>query len=190
MKSYLVTEWAVPMLIVSLAYYLAFVATFGVIARVQDSYLPSYQNYASLMFLPHGVRVVVAWLYGWRSLPLLAPAALLTHAQLYGYLDLSLTTLGAMAGIFCAAFSFWFLSRVGMDFRLHKTRNVNWRDVILAGTAAAVLNAIWTKTMFGNDLATASARFFGDVVGLLVSLFVLMLVFRIIRRAGQRNLRE
>ena len=87
-------------------------------------------------------------------------------------------------GVFCAALSFWFFALLGMDFRLHKSDRVNWCDILLAGGAASVLNSLGTTIFFDNDLPTASARFVGDVTGMVVSMVLLMLIFRVLRRAG------
>ena len=38
----------------------------------------------SSLFLPHGVRVLAAWLYGWRSILFLLPGALLCNLHFAG----------------------------------------------------------------------------------------------------------
>jgi hypothetical protein len=173
---------------ISGSYVFAFAATFTVVMPVQDAVLPAFGNYASLLFLPHGVRVVAAWLYGWRSLPFLAPGAVLTHSYLYGSAGFSLDYMVAVFfGVFCAALSFWFFALLGMDFRLHKSTNVNWRDLMLAGGAASILNSVGTKLFFDNDIPTASARFLGDVSGMIVSMFILMFIFRVLRRSRSQT---
>jgi hypothetical protein len=190
MRDKFFSDWLLPALLISGAYILAFATTFSVVMPVQDAVLPAFGNYASLLFLPHGVRVVAAWLYGWRSLIFLAPGAFLTHSYLYGSAGFSLDYMIAVfSGVCCAALSFWFFALLGMDFRLHKSGNVNWRDVMLAGGAASILNSVGTKLFFGNDIATASARFLGDVTGMIFSTFILMMIFRVLRRrTGQRKI--
>ncbi len=183
MRDKLLSEWLMPVLLISCAYILAFATTFSVVMPVQDAVLPAFGNYASLLFLPHGVRVVAAWLYGWRSLIFLAPGAILTHSYLYGSAGFSVDYMIAVfSGVCCAAFGFWFFALLGMDFRLHRSGTVNWRDVMLAGGAASILNSVGTKLFFDNDIPTASARFLGDVTGMIVSMFVLMMIFRVLRR--------
>ena len=185
MRDSLLSEWAAPTLMISGSYFLAFATTFAVVMPVQDAVLPAFGNYASLLFLPHGVRVIAAWMYGWRSLLFLAPGAVLTHSYLYGSAGFSLDYMVAVFfGVFCAALSFWFFALLGMDFRLYKSDRVNWRDILLAGGAASVLNSLGTTIFFDNDLPTASARFVGDVTGMVVSIVLLMLIFRVLRRAG------
>ena len=180
------SEWKTPILVISMAYLFAFFVSFIAVMPLQDAFLPSFGNYASLLYLPHGVRIVAAWLYGWRAIIFLAPSAIVAHSYLYGSSGFSLDYMVAVFfGVFCAAFSFWGFAMLGMDFRLHKFRRVNWRDVMLAGCAASVLNSLGAKVFFGTDLASASARFVGDITGMIVSFFVLMLIFRALRHCGR-----
>jgi hypothetical protein len=183
MRDYVLNEWLTPILLISCAYVFSFFVTFAIFMPVQDAILPAFGNFASLLFLPHGVRVVSAWLYGWRSPLFLVPGSILSHGYLYGVAGFSVDyMMAAFFGVFCAAFSFWVFALCGMDLRLHKTRSVHWRDVMLAGVVASILNSVGTTFFYGNDLATASARFFGDVTGMFASIFLLMLAFRLARR--------
>lgn len=152
---------------------------------LQNALLPTFGNYASLLFLPHGVRVISAWLYGWRSLVLLAPGAILTHSYLYGSDGFSVDYMIAVFfGVFCAAFSFWFLALVGLELRFKRATRIYWRDVMLAGAGASLMNSIGTAIFFENDAFTASARFFGDLTGMVASTFILMIAFRLLREQG------
>ena len=188
MRTHILSDWVFPILLISGAYLLGFALTFAAVMPLQNEVMPAFGNYASLIFLPHGVRVVAAWLYGWRSLPFLAPGAILTHSYLYGTAGFSVDYMMAVFfGVFCAALSFWFFALLGMDFRVHKSKRVNWRDVMLAGVVASVLNSFGTSVLYYNDLPTASARFVGDVTGMIVSMFILMLIFRLLRRTGSQG---
>lgn len=185
MMDRLLWQWLAPAAVITLAFVAAFAVTFGLLMPVQQAIVPELDSFAALVFLPHGVRVIAAWLYGWRSLLFLAPGAIVTHAYLFGIDGFDLHhTLAMSFGLFCAAFSFWLLSLVGMDFRLHASRAVNWRDVMLAGTIAALLNMIGATYFFGLDPASTGAYFIGDVVGMFVALVILMLIFRLLRRYG------
>jgi hypothetical protein len=180
-------DWLVPALIITLSYITAFILTFAVFMPLQAAIVPELGSYASLIFLPHGVRVIAAWLYGWRSLVLLAPGSIITHAYLFGTAGFELDKMLAVsAGVFSAAFSFWLLSRMGLDFRLKTSRQVNWRDVMLAGTLAAVLHVIGATHYFGLTIPSIAAYLIGDVVGMVVSIFALMLIFRFLRLRNGR----
>ena len=153
MRDTFLSDWIAPFFVISSAYIFAYFLTFAAVMPLQDAVLPAFGNYASLLFLPHGVRVVAAWLYGWRSIVFLAPGAVVTHSYLYGFSGFSLDYMMAVFfGVFCAALSFWFFALVGMDFRLQRSSKVNWRDVMLAGVVASVLNSVGTK-IFCNSQA-------------------------------------
>jgi hypothetical protein len=185
MKDNILWDWTIPILMISGAYILAFVVTFAVVMPVQDALLPLFGNFASLLFLPHGVRVIAAWLYGWRSLVFLLPGAVLSHSYLYGSAGFSLDYMIAVfSGVICAAFSFWLFAGFGLDFRFTNRNHVHWRDVMLVGAVSSIINSVGTTVFFGNDLATAAARFIGDVTGMVVSIFILMLIFRALRQIG------
>jgi hypothetical protein len=137
---------------------------------------------AALVFLPHGVRVLVAWLYGYRSILLLAPASYLTHyyrIELVSF-DLALV-IAPIFGIICAAFTFDVCARLGFDVRLKSRFIANWRSVFLVGALSSVLNSLGTNFAHGNDFKTTTAYWFGDVCGLFVTMFLLMIAFKVMR---------
>lgn len=168
----------------SVAYLGAFILTFGLLMPFQRNFLPEYANYASILFLPHGVRVLTAWLYGSRALLLLAPSALFTHGILYGTMGFSSDYFfAALFGISCATSSFWLFSKLGMDFRQDHTQLASWREILLVGSFASIINVVGTSYFFGFGIETASAYFIGDFGGLLACMLILMWAFRWMRRA-------
>lgn len=178
-------EWLVATAVVSFAYLSAFSFTFGVLTPAQAVVLPELAGFASVVFLPHGVRVLTAWLYGWRAIPLLAPSSLLTHAYLFGSQGFaSGFFFGAFFGIGCAVLSFWLLAKFGLDFRHGKqeARLASWKEVLLAGSLASLINATGSAFFFSLDLWSKAAYFAGDIIGLIVSMLVLAVVFRVARR--------
>jgi hypothetical protein len=136
--------------------------------------------------LPHGIRILTAWLYGWKAIPLLAPAALLTHWMNLGSDGFTLVGIvGIFSGIVCAVLIFWVLSRLGMDFRLTADRRANWRDIMLSGSIASVINTFGMGWAFDHDLATLRGCFIGDISGMFACMFALMLVFNVLRGSEQ-----
>lgn len=89
-----------------------------------------------------------------------------------------------LLGTFRAASGFWHFALLGMDFMRHKMNRVNWRDVLLAGAVAPIINALGATVFFGNDLPVMAAWFLGDVTGMIGSILILMLIFRGLRRRG------
>ena len=179
------SDWMMPVAVVSIAYLGAFAVTFGLLMPVQRLLLPDFANHASILFLPHGVRVLTAWLYGWRALLLLAPSALLAHAYLFGTQGFSTGYFfAALFGLFCATFSFWLFAKLGMDFRQGQARLASWREILLAGSFASVINVVGTSYFYGFEIQSASAYFLGDLGGLLAAMILLMLGFRWARTLG------
>ncbi|MEY4697536.1 MAG: hypothetical protein RIT14_1964, partial [Pseudomonadota bacterium] len=149
-------------------------------------------DFTCILFLPHGVRVLTAWLFGWKSILMLIPGSLSVMIWLYGGLG-GLTVMdlaAAFLGVACAAFAFWAMARLGFDYRVSRRsvtgkapgRAGGWRDVLVVGGLASVMNAFGGAYLFQHDLFNASARFVGDILGLFVAMYVLMLAFSLARR--------
>lgn len=181
----LASRYLIPAALVMLAYGLAMVATFALLMPLQLKVLPEYANHASLLFLPHGVRVLTAWLYRWRSVILLLPASLAGHVYLDGF-DFALSELlASLAGVVCAVMVFEALLRLGVDLYPAKSKRVHWLELALVGGLASIINGIGTALFYGNDLTTASARFLGDVTGVVASLFLLVVFVRFAERLAR-----
>ena len=175
--------YLLPLLVVSASYMLAFALTDLIVTPVQGYFLPEVTKFASLVFLPHGVRVLTGWLYGWKSLPLLAPASYACGLYYYGYENFTLAlALAGIAGVVAAAVAFDVFARLGHDFRYVATQNTQWRDVLLVGAGASVVNSFGIEALSGSDFGTTIVRLLGDFVGLSVCLFILMHAFRLSRR--------
>ena len=68
-----------------------------------------------------------------------------------------------------------------MDFRQGQARLASWREILLAGSFASVINVAGTSNFYGFEIQSASAYFIGDLSGLLAAMVVLMLCFRWVR---------
>lgn len=172
-------EWAVQFIAVSASYVVAYMTTIVLSPLVEVRFGPAATSAASLLFLPHGIRVLSAWLLGWRSIPLLIPATYLTHYYHYGSAAFTPTNIVAASfGVTCAVFSFWLLSRVGLDFRLGVEKKANWTDVALAGCFASVLNSIGQNYFYDTPFLMTVTFFVGDIAGMFATMLALMMVFR------------
>lgn len=177
----------VPFLIVSGSYLLAFLLTHLLVTPVQAFFLPDVTRWASLVFLPHGVRVLAAWLYGWWSILLLAPATLLTAFFFYGAGALTPQLLvSSFASAVAAAAAFELVSRTGRDLRYAAGRPARWREVLLVGILASVFNSGGTLLIMGSDPWVTGVRFLGDITGLIVCMLLMAKAFRLQRRWRRR----
>lgn len=174
-------NWILPTLVISHLY----LASYCLTTWAPDFTIASDNGVfatASLFFMPHGVRVIAAWLYGWRSVFILIPGTYAAHFLRVGSWSMSWAEfIGPIFGVSCAAFCFWLLARLGADWRLRPGFVANWKDVLLAGSLAAVVNAVGSNLLFGNGWPVVAGYFFGDIIGMLALFGVLMLVFRALR---------
>jgi hypothetical protein len=171
-----------PFLAVSASYLVAFLLTDKLIMPVQRYFLPDVSAWASLMFLPHGVRVLTAWLYGWWSILLLAPASFLTMVLLYGLENLTVWhMLSTMPGVLSAAFAFALAARFGRDLRFGAGHPARWREVLAVGILASILNAAGTMLALGEQPLVTLVCLLGDIIGLITCMLILAQVFRFAR---------
>ncbi len=144
-------------------------------------------GYASLTYLPHGLRVIAAWLYGWRSIPYLAPGAYLVHVSRISEHP-ELWTLGEtlqpIFGIICVAMTFEIVARFGADLRLRPGFRAPWRSVLLVGALASVINAIGSNLIVQNPVDVMLGYLVGDILGMIVLFLMTMFLFSALRRAG------
>ena len=86
-----------------------------------------------------------------------------------------------MCGVVSAAFAFWFMAKIGMNFHLKPDKNAHWSEVMFVGVIASVVNSVGVGLAFGHSAATVSGYFIGDITGLFACLLILMLAFKLLR---------
>ncbi|TMV03817.1 hypothetical protein FGK63_18700 [Ruegeria sediminis] len=169
----------------SAAYVLASLLTFEVLSPLQNVFFPEYSSKASLLFLPHGVRVLAAWLLGWRAVPALLPGVFIVFAYMGGA-DVFLPS--RLWAIFVAVISapavFHGLKLLGWDLFPQPGRKPCWACVMVAGTLASVLLSVLTNAAFGSPTEEYVAYLIGDISGLFFLMLGLLFAFRYTRAAG------
>ena len=140
---------------------------------------------ASVLFLPHAVRVLSVWLIGPKAFFALFPASLfisflfLRHE--YDTFTLFLITLW---GASSAVISFEFLRFMNLNVYPKNTASINWRLLVFAGCLASFINCLGGTFLKSEGLAPVeilelmTRYLIGDIGGLLVCLVVLMLALR------------
>ena len=173
---------------VSIIYLLAFFLTFFVIFPLQDRFIDLQAKWVSLIFLPHGVRVLTAWLYRGRSLVLLFPSALITHIYIFGTAGFEPKLLVAnLIGVASAYVAFEFVRTIGLNAYPDSGRSMSWRKVFFVGALASIINSLGAALFYQSVVGSGSMFTFtlgyliGDIVGLFAAMLVLMVVFRQIR---------
>lgn len=168
-----------------------------VIFPVEAKLLPLYSTYASLLYLPHAVRVLATAIYGPKTFWVLLPAILVETYVFYPPINgqISFTILALIViGAVCAPIGYVILKMISGvfpgGFDTIKT-SLHWRYVFAAGIIASAINSIGLTVCFFelSDLSAASLamlRFFiGDIIGLFVGLVILTWVFRLLRKIRQ-----
>ena len=142
------------------------------------------------VFLPHGVVLVIAWMYGWMAVPLLFPAALLSAYLLMGTDILVPATLAVLAvRLVALPLTFDLFRRAGCDARGAGTQ-ANWKMVVAAGLVGSLIGNAprvvigpccgdlegWDRASAFVDLVAA------DIAGTVLVLLAVMLFFRALRQ--------
>ena len=176
-------DWLFPFIIITVIYLVSFGLTIYWLLPVQQMYAPEMAAFASLLFLPHGVRVLSAWLLGWKSIGFDS-----TRGALYALAHIW------CGGLFCLRHSWrnvrpsYVLQRAfgssrkrGSTFQISNSKPANWRDIMVAGCLASVVNTLGRGWMLGLDTTTMTGYLLGDVSGLFACMFILMLTFKALR---------
>lgn len=162
-----------------------------VVTPAQKLFLSDITVFASLIYLPHGVRVLATWLSGWRAvIPLFAGALLsevmFTPALVFDFLE-PVILWSIFVGAMSAYVSFVLIKFLGRDLFADRERVMDWKWLLIAGAVASVVNSVGQVIVFSglivpDDLFAVLVTYaIGDLVGLYVSMLVLMMVFRWMR---------
>ena len=141
--------------------------------------------YASILFLPHGVRVISAWLLGPIAFMALYPAHILCFWIFNGFTFSSAMFLLCLPGAICAPLAFELFKFCGINLYpgSYKFDGLFWRKLLVVTIVASMLNSMLTTSYYfvaeGVDIVPELLTRFliGDVVGTVV----LMVSFAAVR---------
>lgn len=178
-----------PEILVLGFYCVSFVVMQYVARPIQDLFIaPTLVG--TLLFLPHGVRVIGVCLFGFRAiLPLIIGEALCVY--FLGYFKLPVVSIveGAMVGGVCCFLAFEIFRLAGNDLYFDGGGSrATWRMLILLAGVGSVFNSIGhtlayrSAFSFEDDLAQLLSFLVGDIGGTFALLFVLVLFNRSFRR--------
>ncbi|WP_435230027.1 hypothetical protein ACMAZE_15080 [Pseudopelagicola sp. nBUS_20] len=182
------TDFYKTSIAICLAYVLCHGLTAFVVTPLQSIIMPEITVFASLMYLPHGVRVLATWAYGWKAVPILAAggasaAWLFTPTQELTLLEPVLIW-SILVGAASAFVAFEVVRFFGYDFYCGQPTKLRWKGMIGIGLLASVINSIGQTLVysefivFGNTFRVQVSYATGDLIGLIVCMLGLMLVFR------------
>ena len=169
-------------------YFLAYFVVWAVITPVQQAVIPEITKYASLLFLPHGVRVFATSLVGKRSIPGLLLAEFVGNYIFWdvpGWIPL-LVVSTASGTVTYIVFEALKAARVNAYYLQVTSEPPPLHTFILAGVLASAANAFLVTTIMEGGMSvgqvtTILAAFMtGDVTGLIAVIMIAKLVMPII----------
>lgn len=172
------------------AFWLAFLCQRFLILPIQKVFIPD--SAFPMISLLHGVRVIAAWQFGWWSVLLLAPNAVLLAILFYSKI------LNTLSFEFFAFFglSIVYLCSAPLAFSLiGKVKGTSctqkpfdWKHLMLAGLISAAINVFCQTVLFLPDfgpyhVSTYMLIFVGTMVlGLFCTLLLLLYALRLVAR--------
>ena len=145
----------------------------------------------SLLYLPHAVRVLGAWMVGPKSILALIPASIC------GYFFIMRPDTGAFTpadfiipiiGALCAPVAFELMRFVRIDVYPKSTGVISWRTLVFAGLLSSIVNSFFS-TLFlegrfpiEDTFHVLTAFVIGDVMGLVIILLLLIGLLKAFRR--------
>jgi hypothetical protein len=148
----------------------------------------------SLLYLPHAVRVLGAWMVGPKSILALIPASIC------GYFFSMRPDTGAftpadfiipMIGALCAPVAFELMRFVRIDVYPKSTGVISWRTLVFAGLLSSIINSFFSTLFLEGrfpieDTFDVLTRFvIGDVMGLVIILILLVCLLKVFRRVAR-----
>jgi hypothetical protein len=186
----LVSHWFTAIFV---AYVALWAIQYLVIFPLEAQALGKTAALVSLIYLPHAARVLAAWMIGPKSIFALLPASLVTYLALYddavplGMADFAAPVIGA----FCAPVALELMRIVKINVYPQEVGIISWRTLVFAGFLSSILNSFFqTLALDGKFPLEATfdilTRFVvGDVAGLVVVLFLLVVMMKLVR--GKSN---
>lgn len=144
----------------------------------------------TIVYLPHGVLVLLAWVYGWVAVPIVLPASVLAIWLMRGAAAFEPTLLLlTVIKVAAAPLAFALFRLGGIDAR-GAGQGLNWRVLFLIGLVQSLFSnqaRFWLGCcgdLTANQLLLAYAGgVIGDMIGLAVVMAGAMFFFRALRQS-------
>jgi hypothetical protein len=177
--------------LIFLTYLGLFTVQYLVIMPIETMMVERNAALVSLLYLPHAVRVLGAWMVGPKSILALIPASIC------GYFFIMRPDIGAftpadfiipMIGALCAPVAFELMRFVRIDVYPKSTGVISWRTLVFAGLLSSIVNSFFS-TLFLEGRFPIEDTFhvltcfvIGDVMGLVIILLLLVSLLKAFRR--------
>ena len=169
--------------IIVLAYTVGYLVVDFMVAPVQYLYLSRDFTVGSLLFIPHGIRVLAVWLCGSRAiLPLIIAELFCTVILWQPDVALSTSLGSSMVGGLCVYLTFELFRLAGIEMRPDGKDSAltNWRSLILLASIASVFNSVGKQIFFGSlapladEILILGIFWIGDTLGTFACLLLLI----------------
>jgi hypothetical protein len=178
--------------LITAAYIVAMLFVNSVVVPIQNSLVPGVTSYAALLFPAHGIRVLSAWLFGWKSIPYLICATLsadilLTSQFAAANLQLASTTL-LTSSVAWISLQILLVGGIKIEIGERHVSLSTWRLLLLVGFISSLLNSIGHNYILSGELLpehtflTLATFVIGDTVGTAFCFVTLMILFRFFQR--------
>ena len=169
--------------VIFIAFVLAYALVDFVVAPIQHQFVSSSVMAGSLLFIPHGIRVLAVWLCGARALLPLIAAEFLGGIFLWQP-DVGLDVLfgSSMVGGLGVYLTFEVFRLAGIEMRPDGKDSAltNWKSLILLASIASVFNSIGKQIFFGSlapltdEIISIAMFWVGDTLGTFACLLLLI----------------
>ncbi|MED7679527.1 hypothetical protein GN286_16545 [Rhodobacteraceae bacterium IMCC15231] len=186
-------EHLVCVSLITAAYIVAMLFVNAVVVPLQNLLIPGVTSFAALLFPAHGIRVLSAWLFGWKSIPYLICATLAADTLLESQftaanLELAYTTL-LTSSVAWISFQILLIGGIKVEVGERHVSLSTWRLLLLVGFISSLLNSIGHNYILSGELLpehtffTLAAFVVGDTTGTVFCFATLMILFRYFRRS-------
>ena len=175
-------ETLTTFVIVSFAYIISHALTTGFVSPLQSTFLAGVSNKIGLLFLPHGVRIIAIYYFGWKAILFILPASyLMWFLAVYGS-DIALSIYAPIVSLVAC----WIGVKLTEFILFVRPSTLNlaaWKYLIIAGVIGSLFNGIGLTALQHDAEFSLNVLGYviGDVAGLFASLLILMYVFKFLR---------
>lgn len=152
---------------------------------VQRVFFSEMYPVTSLLYLPHGIRILAGWLLGWRSVIALLPGVFAGYAYYLGWNVFNPDWLLKILFL-CAlpAAAFYVLKRLGFDLTPQAGKPPCWSCIAGVGLLVSLVASAVSMITSEDPLTGYIGYLIGDFFGLFFLCLLLMFTFRYMRKAG------
>lgn len=183
MRSVIELARIIEFAVIALAFTVGYLLVDYIVEPVQYLYLSRDFTVGSLLFIPHGIRVLAVWLCGSRAiLPLIIAEFLCIVLLWQPDVVLSASLGSAMVGGLCVYLTFEVFRLAGIEMRPDgkDSELTNWKSLILLASIASVFNSVGKQIFFGglaplaDEVLILGIFWIGDTLGTFACLLLLI----------------